>query len=140
MDRNNKIRVCHPLYLRNCTSVMIFVIKILICVPPSPVCDFLQNVFSKNFIFAILQDFCKKIALLFWLYWITSFLFNSKFAEDFRCIIILNRIKMVLFGGNFYIKNFLKKFLFLFKKTLLQIIFLCPFFELKNQNEPLLSK
>ena len=40
---------------------------------------------------------------------------------------------MVLFGGNFYIKNFLKKFLFLFKK---QIIFLCPFFEQKNQNEP----
>ena len=132
MDWNNKIPVCHALYLRKCTSVMIFVIKILICVPPSPVCNFFQNVLSNNFIFAILQDFCKKIALLFWLYWITSFLFKSKFAEDFRCIIILNRIKMVLFGGNFYIKNFLKKFLF-FKK---QIIFLCPFFELKNQNEP----
>ena len=132
MDWNNKIPVCHALYLRKCTSVMIFVIKILICVPPSPVCNFFQNVLSKNFIFAILQDFCKKIALLFWLYWITSFLFKSKFAEDFRCIIILNRIKMVLFGGNFYITNFLKKFLF-FKK---QIIFLCPFFELKNQNEP----
>ena len=32
-------------------------------------------------------------------------------------------------------KNFLTKFLFLHKKALLEIIFLCRFFEVKNQNE-----
>ena len=55
--------------------------------------------------FLILQDFYKKTILSFWLYWITSFLFNSKFAEDFSCI-ILDRIKRVLIAENFYLGLF----------------------------------
>ena len=93
--------------------------------------------------FANLWDFYKKIILLFWLYWITSFLFQSNFAEDFR-FIILDRIKRVLFGRwkflPWLIKNSLKKFIFLHKKALLQIIFLYPFLEVKNQNEPIAIK
>ena len=38
------------------------------------------------------------------------------------------------------IKNSLKKFLFLYKKALLQIIFFYPFFEVKNQNKPITIK
>ena len=46
------------------------------------------------------------------------------------------------FGGNFYLgllKIILQSFLFYMKK-LLKIIFLCPFFEVKNQNEPIAIK
>ena len=92
--------------------------------------------------FAISWDFCKKIILLFWLYWITSFLFQSKFAEDFR-FIILDRIKRGLFGGNFYLgllKILLQNLFFYTKKAAIQIIFLYPFFAVKNQNEPIAIK
>ena len=48
----------------------------------------------------------------------------------------------MLLGGNFYLgllKIILQSFLFYLKK-LLKIIFLCPFFEVKNQNEPIAIK
>ena len=78
----------------------------------------------------IFSDFCKKI-ILFSLYWITSFLFQSRFAEDFRCI-ILDRIKRVLFGGNFYLG--LLKTLFYYKK------FFVSYFGGKNLIEPITIK
>ena len=63
-------------------------------------------------------------------YWITSSLFKSNFAEDFRCF-ILDRIKRVLFGINFYLGllKILLQIFFWYGKALLQmqIIFLCPF-------------
>ena len=72
---------------------------------------------------------------------INWFLKILKFAENFRCI-ALERIKRMLLGGNFYLgllKIILQSFLFYLKK-LLKIIFLCPFFEVKNQNEPIAIK
>ena len=89
-----------------------------------------QNVTLSSH-FLILQDFCNKI-ILFSLYWTTSFLFQSKFAEDFRCI-ILDRIKRVLlFGGNFYLGLL---------KTLLQNFyyknFFVSYFGCKSQIEPI---
>ena len=68
----------------------------------------------------------------------------SKFAEDFRCI-ILDRCKGLLFGGNFYlgllkIIEFLIEFIFLKEKALLQIMFFVSFFDVKNQIEPIAIK
>ena len=76
--------------------------------------------------FAILQDFCKKTILLFW-----NFL-------KILGVIILDRIKSVLFSRNFYLclLKFSYKIYFYIQKALLQIN-LCPFVEVKNQNEPI---
>ena len=56
--------------------------------------------------------------------------------------IILDKIKMVLFGGNFYVGllKILLQNLFLYEKAVLHIIFLCLFFEVKSQNEPIATK
>ena len=91
-----------------------------------------QNVTFSS-CFDILWDFCKKIILLFWLYWITSFLFQSKFAEDFR-FIILDRIKRVLFGGNFSLGllKILLQNLFFYTKKLCYRSYFTSFFWGKN--------
>ena len=68
-----------------------------------------------------------------------SFLFKSKFAEDITSV-MLDRIRRVLFHTkslSWLFKHSRTKFLCSYKKPLLQIILLCPFFEVENENEPI---